>query len=131
MSGGLWTEIDNKNVGKSFYLSSVPRRTKALLPNGQHMYTSLDIAIFDKKNGYGLPLVRILFSEQMLDWALPQIHEIISGFVKKLKSDEDVAGAILNDFEAYGCVYQSSSIKDIWHGLKKLNVIYILEFKLP
>ena len=127
MSGGLWTEIDNKNIGKPLFISTVARRTKPYLPDGSRMTTSFDIAIFNNPDGFSLPLVRVLISEELPTYVMPEIHEIMSELAQEFKSEE------FNDILAYfydeGFIIQYSSERDIWHGLKKLNLIYVTDME--
>jgi hypothetical protein len=124
---GRRTKVLNEKIGKTLFISTVARRTKPYLPDGSRMNTSLDIAIFNNRNGFSLPLVRVLISEDLPQYVMPEIHEIVSEMAQEFKSEE--FNDILAYFYAEGFIIQYSSERDLWHGLKKLNLIYVTDME--
>jgi len=127
MVNGQKSKVVNKKIGKTLFVSTVARRTRPILPSGGRMYTSFDIAIFNNPNGFSSPLVRVFISEDLPKYVMPEIHQIISQLAQELNSED------LNDIEeaflSSGFIFQTSSSRDIWHGFKKLNLIYVIDME--
>lgn len=127
MVNGQKSKVDNKKIGKTLFVSTVARRTRPYLPSGGRMYTSFDIAIFNNPNGFSSPLVRVLISEDLPQYVMPEIHGIITQLAQELDSED--FDSIEEAFLGHGFIFQSSSSRDIWHGFKKLNLIYVIDME--
>ena len=124
---GLAAKVQNKNINQIISVSTVPRKQKAFLPDNSPFVMSFDIGLFPESTKVGMPYARIFISEEMPQYVLPEVHQLMIELAQNLKSTD--IDSILNEMTKTGFILQFASMRDPWHGFKKLNNVFVIDMR--